>query len=162
MIGHYLPDLVFGANDGIITTFAVVTGVVGAELSDRIILILGFANLLADGFSMGASNFLARRSYANAAERATGGEAARHGAATVVGFVIAGMVPLVAYLVPLPDDMRFPVALALTLSTLFAVGASRAIVTHLGWVRSGLEMLFVGALAAAVAYSIGAVASTLT
>ena len=80
----------------------------------------------------------------------------------MVGFVIAGMVPLVAYLVPLPDDMRFPVAITLTLSTLFAVGASRAFVTRLGWVRSGLEMLFVGALAAAVAYSIGAVASTLT
>ena len=62
LIGHYLPDLVYGANDGIITTFAVVTGVVGAELSERIILILGFANLLADGFSMGASNYLARRS----------------------------------------------------------------------------------------------------
>ena len=58
--------------------------------------------------------------------------------------------------------MRFPVAIALTLSTLFAVGASRAFVTRLGWVRSGLEMLFVGALAAAVAYSIGALASTLT
>jgi vacuolar iron transporter family protein len=161
-IGHYLPDLVYGANDGIITTFAVVTGVVGAELSERIILILGFANLLADGFSMGASHFLARRSYADADERATGREAARHGTATVVGFVIAGMVPLVAYLVPLPDDMRFPVAIALTLSTLFAVGASRAFITHLGWARSGLEMLFVGALAAAVAYSIGALASTLT
>jgi vacuolar iron transporter family protein len=162
MIGHYLPDLVYGANDGIITTFAVVTGVVGADLSERIILILGFANLLADGFSMGASNYLARRSYANAEERSTGREAARHGAATVLGFVTAGLVPLVAYLVPLPDDMRFPVAIALTLSTLFAVGASRAFITRLGWVRSGLEMLFVGALAAAVAYSIGALAATLT
>jgi vacuolar iron transporter family protein len=48
------------------------------------------------------------------------------------------------------------------LSTLFAVGASRAIVTRLGWLRSGLEMLLVGALAAAVAYAIGAFASTLT
>ena len=162
MIGHYLPDLVYGANDGIITTFAVVTGVVGAELSERIILILGFANLLADGFSMGASNYLARRSYANAEERSTGREAARHGAATVLGFVTAGLVPLVAYLVPLPDDMRFPIAIALTLSTLFAVGASRAFITRLGWVRSGLEMLLVGALAAAVAYLIGALASTLT
>jgi len=67
---HYLPDLVYGANDGIITTFAVVCGVVGANLSVQVILILGFANLLADGFSMGASNFLSRRSYADAAERA--------------------------------------------------------------------------------------------
>jgi VIT1/CCC1 family predicted Fe2+/Mn2+ transporter len=139
-----------------------VTGVVGAELSERIILILGFANLLADGFSMGASNYLARRSYAHAEERSTGREAARHGAATVLGFVTAGLVPLVAYLVPLPDDMRFPVAIALTISTLFAVGASRAYITRLGWLRSGLEMLFVGALAAAVAYSIGALAATLT
>jgi VIT1/CCC1 family predicted Fe2+/Mn2+ transporter len=57
--------------------------------------------------------------------------------------------------------MRFPIAIALTLSMLFAVGASRAFVTWLAWVRRGLEMLFVGALAAAVAYSIGAVASTL-
>jgi VIT1/CCC1 family predicted Fe2+/Mn2+ transporter len=162
LIGHYLPDLVYGANDGIITTFAVVTGVVGANLSERIILILGFANLLADGFSMGASNFLSRRSYADADERSTGREAARHGAATVVGFIIAGMVPLVAYLAPLSDDVRFPVAVTLTLSTLFAVGASRAVVTRLGWMRSGLEMLLVGALAAAVAYSIGALASTVT
>jgi vacuolar iron transporter family protein len=162
LIRHYLPDLVYGANDGIITTFAVVSGVVGADLSERIILILGFANLLADGFSMGASNFLARRSFAEAHDRATGREAARHGVATLVGFITAGIVPLVAYLAPLSDDVRFPVAVTLTLATLFAVGASRAFVTHLGWIRSGAEMLLVGALAAAVAYSIGAIASTLT
>jgi VIT1/CCC1 family predicted Fe2+/Mn2+ transporter len=162
LIRHYLPDLVYGANDGIITTFAVVSGVVGADLSERIILILGFANLLADGFSMGASNFLSRRSYAEADERATSREAARHGAATVVAFIVAGTVPLVAYLVPLSDDVRFPLAITLTLTTLFAVGASRAFITRLGWIRSGVEMLLVGALAAAVAYSIGAIASTVT
>jgi VIT1/CCC1 family predicted Fe2+/Mn2+ transporter len=159
---HYLPDLVYGANDGIITTFAVVSGVVGANLSERIILILGFANLIADGFSMGASNFLARRSYADENERADHAEAFRHGFATFVGFIIAGMVPLVAYIAPMSEDVRFPVAIALTLSTLYVVGSSRAFVTHLGWIRSGLEMLFVGALAAAVAYSIGALASSLT
>jgi VIT1/CCC1 family predicted Fe2+/Mn2+ transporter len=159
---HYLPDLVYGANDGIITTFAVVSGVVGASLSERVILILGFANLLADGFSMGASNFLARRSYADAEERADRTEAARHGTATLLGFVTAGVVPLVAYVLPLPDDVRFALAALLTLSTLFAVGALRVLVTRLGWIRSGLEMLSVGTLAAAVAYSIGALAAALT
>lgn len=162
IVRYYLPDLVYGANDGIITTFAVVSGVVGANLSERIILILGFANLVADGFSMGASNFLARRSYADPDERADRPEAIRHGTATLFGFIVAGIVPLVAYVVPMPDDIRFPVAVVLTLSTLFAVGASRAIVTNLRWLRSGLEMLCVGALAAAVAYSIGALASGLT
>lgn len=159
---HYLPDLVYGANDGIITTFAVVSGVVGAALSNRVILILGFANLLADGLSMGASNYLARRSYAEAAERAVRSEASRHGAATTAGFVAAGIVPLLAYLVPLPADSRFPAAAALTLLTLFAVGSSRSLVTRAGWFRSGIEMLLVGAAAALVAYAIGAVASALT
>jgi VIT1/CCC1 family predicted Fe2+/Mn2+ transporter len=161
-VRHYLPDLVYGANDGIITTFAVVSGVVGAALSERIILILGFANLVADGFSMGASNFLSRRSYADVDERASRPEAARHGVATLLGFVVAGVVPLVAYVVPVDGDRRFAFAVALTLSTLFAVGASRAVVTRLGWFRSGFEMLAVGALAAGVAYSIGALASALT
>jgi VIT1/CCC1 family predicted Fe2+/Mn2+ transporter len=162
LVRHYFPDLVYGANDGIITTFAVVSGVVGAGLSERVILILGFANLVADGFSMGASNLLARRSYAEAVERADPPEAARHGAATIVGFLTAGTVPLVAYLAPLSDAKRFPTAIALTLGTLFAVGASRALVTRLGWLRSGLEMLAVGTFAAAVAYGIGALASALT
>jgi VIT1/CCC1 family predicted Fe2+/Mn2+ transporter len=57
----YLRDWVYGGIDGSVTTFAVVTGVGGAELSVRIILILGVANLLADGFSMAASNFLGTR-----------------------------------------------------------------------------------------------------
>jgi len=58
--GHkpfYLGDFIYGGIDGSITTFAIVAGVVGAALSSNVILILGLANLLADGFSMAASNY---------------------------------------------------------------------------------------------------------
>ena len=58
----YLPEFVYGGIDGTITTFAVVSGVVGASLSSAIILILGFANLFADGFSMAVSNYLSTQS----------------------------------------------------------------------------------------------------
>jgi vacuolar iron transporter family protein len=54
---NYLRDWVYGGIDGAVTTFAIVAGVVGAALSTKVILILGLANLLADGFSMAASNF---------------------------------------------------------------------------------------------------------
>ncbi|MGH1467727.1 MAG: VIT1/CCC1 transporter family protein [Bdellovibrionales bacterium] len=54
----YLKDLVYGGIDGTVTTFAVVAGVVGAGLSTKAILILGVANLLADGFSMAMSNYM--------------------------------------------------------------------------------------------------------
>lgn len=56
--GSYLKDFVLGAIDGAVTTFAVVSGIAGANLEPKIIIIMGFANLLADGFSMAVSNYL--------------------------------------------------------------------------------------------------------
>jgi len=53
----YLRDWIYGGIDGAVTTFAIVAGVVGAELSAAVVLILGVANLLADGFSMAAANY---------------------------------------------------------------------------------------------------------
>lgn len=55
---NYLRDFIYGAVDGTVTTFAVVAGVVGASLDAGIVVILGTANLLADGFSMAVSNYL--------------------------------------------------------------------------------------------------------
>lgn len=60
--GRYLKDIVFAANDGIVTTFAVVAGTVGADLSPAVILIIGFSSMIADGFSMAGGNFLGTRS----------------------------------------------------------------------------------------------------
>ena len=58
---NYVRDWIYGGIDGAVTTFAIVSGVAGAQLSPLIVLILGFANLVADGFSMAASNFLGTR-----------------------------------------------------------------------------------------------------
>ena len=55
---NYLRDFVYGGIDGSVTTFAIVAGTIGASLSIEVVLILGIANLVADGFSMAASNFL--------------------------------------------------------------------------------------------------------
>ncbi len=53
----YLRDWIYGGIDGAVTTFAIISGVVGADFSYGVILVLGFANLIADGFSMAAANF---------------------------------------------------------------------------------------------------------
>ena len=134
---------------------------VGASLSERVIIILGLANLVADGFSMGASNYLARRSNTEQ-ELSDRRDAMRHALATIVGFLAAGVVPLLAYLLPLASATEFPAAIALTAASLFAVGAARTFVTRRGLVRSGAEMLLVGALAAGVAFGIGAFAASFT
>jgi len=53
----YFGDLIYGGIDGAVTTFAIVAGVVGAQMSATVVLVLGLANLVADGFAMGASNY---------------------------------------------------------------------------------------------------------
>ncbi len=57
----YLRDWIYGGIDGAVTTFAVVSGVVGAKLSTTVIIVLGVANLIADGFSMAAANYSGTR-----------------------------------------------------------------------------------------------------
>lgn len=64
-----LRDFIFGAIDGTVTTFAVVAGVSGAGLAAGIVIVLGLANLVGDGFSMGIGNFLGTRALHQQRER---------------------------------------------------------------------------------------------
>lgn len=161
---HYIRDLIYGANDGIITTFAVVAGVTGGALSARAILIVGVANLFADGLSMGVGNYLSIRSNESAREAANlpqeEAAPARHGVATLLAFVAAGAVPLAPYVIG-PVELRFALSVFLTLATLFVVGALRSVVTVDRWWTAGLEMLGLGVLVAGAAYGSGAVVASI-
>lgn len=157
---HYIGDLVYGANDGLVTTFAAVAGVEGAALSPVTVLIVGFANLAADGLSMGIGNYLSirAREHAREADNLAEDESqpARHGIATFLAFVIAGAIPLLPYMVGVPNPLRGWSSAAITSATLFSVGAARGLVTNRKWWRTGLEVLALGALAGAVAFAAGA------
>ena len=218
--GHqYIGDFVYGGLDGIVTTFAVVSGVAGAELGAGIVLIMGLANLFADGFSMATGAYLSAKSEREYYDRERAREAweVEHfpdgeraelyeiyreqgyadddaGAlvtlqtqdhtrwvdtmmvhelgllpdekqpmlsalATFGAFVLAGVVPMLVYLVglarPVDSHLTFPISLALSALALFGLGAAKVLVTALNWFRSGLEMLLVGGLAGGVAYLVG-------
>jgi VIT1/CCC1 family predicted Fe2+/Mn2+ transporter len=156
---HYIRDLVYGANDGIITTFAVVSGVAGGQLSQVAVLVVGAANLAADGVSMGVGNLLAIR----ADERAREAEGLpeleshpwKHGLATLLAFVAAGAIPLLAYVLPVPPARQLMASTVTTFGTLFLLGASRAVVTRDRWWQTGLETLLLGAIVAFAAYGAG-------
>jgi hypothetical protein len=109
---HYIRDLVYGANDGIITTFAVVAGVAGGALSHTAILVVGAANLAADGLSMGVGNYLAIRANESARQLeklpVQEAHAWRHGLVTLVAFVVAGALPLAPFSFRLPEITASP------------------------------------------------------
>jgi vacuolar iron transporter family protein len=162
---HYIRDLVYGANDGIITTFAVVAGVAGGSLSTAAVLVVGAANLAADGVAMGVGNLLAIRAHesALAAEGRPEEETHpwKHGMATLIAFVAAGTVPLVPYIIPAGSGGWLRWSAVFTMAALFAVGVARAVVTRDRWWRTGLEMLMLGGLVAVAAYGAGAFVAAL-
>ncbi len=58
----YIGEFVYGGIDGSVTTFAVVAGAAGAGLDSAVVIILGFANLIADGFAMSVGSYLSTKS----------------------------------------------------------------------------------------------------
>lgn len=214
----YIKDIVYGSIDGIITTFAVVSGVLGASLSMGVIIILGLANLFADGLSMAAGNFLStksekekidkiRKKHRENIKKNPEGEAeelkkdlkkrglssesveviakeitknskawenvlvgAEYGEymetnphktafATFAAFVTAGFIPLLAfilnYFTGVFSGSVYTVAIILTALALFGVGTMKASIIEKGPIRSGLETLLIGGVAAVVAFSVG-------
>lgn len=160
----YLKAAVYGANDGIITTFAVVAGVAGANLPANIVIILGIANMIADGFSMGIGDFLGERSEQRLREKQTGKPIETRlwttGLVTFLAFVVAGTFPLLPYFlsffaIEVSETHRFTLSIIATGVILFTVGSLRTVFLKGSWVKNGVEMLSIGAIAALVAYSLG-------
>jgi VIT1/CCC1 family predicted Fe2+/Mn2+ transporter len=83
------------------------------------------------------------------------------GMVTFLAFVFAGIMPLIPYMLPTMSVDRFAMSVALTLLSLFTVGALRALIANIRWWRAGLEMFALGAIVAAVAYGSGALVATL-
>lgn len=213
-----LKDAVYGAIDGAVTTFAIVAGVAGAGLSPLIIVILGLANVLADGFSMAAAaysgtkaeqdNFkrirkieedhiarnpdgewrevreiLAQKGLSDRildeatdaitkdkenwiammmeGEYGLGGidpNPLRSATTTFVAFLVAGMVPLLPFILKL--EGAFTISAWMTMASFFAIGALKSHWSLSPWWRSAFETLLIGGAAAGLAYGVGSLFNT--
>lgn len=160
----YLSEFVYGGIDGAVTTFAVVAGATGARFDVKILLVLGFANLIADGFSMGVGSYLSSKSEQELMVKK--GESVENqpsplinGATTYVSFILVGLVPLLAYTVDTIFDLEsgnlFAIASVLTALAFAGIGYLKSRVTQSPVVRSVLETLVLGVLAAGLAYVLG-------
>jgi len=214
----YLGEFVYGGIDGCVTTFAVVAGSVGAGLDSAVIIILGFANLLADGFAMSIGAYLSTKSEQDNynkhqqveywevdnlpevekeeireiyAEKGFEGELLEKvvdvitsdkdrwvhtmmkeelemieeqrspfwiGATTYISFITIGLIPLVIYVVdyisPIHQNL-FLVASILTAMGFIVIGWLKTYVNQTSKIKGVLETLFLGGIAAFVAYFVG-------
>lgn len=169
-LSHYIKDLVYGASDGVITTFAVVAGMAGAGIdnpTNSAILIIGVASLLADGFSMASSDYLGSKSeremFENEKIKVPSSDRTpfSNALATFLAFVVAGLMPLLPYFFLSPNANRFLWAISFTALALFIVGALRSLATGKHPLYTGIETLIVGGIAAGIAYGAGVIIDAL-
>jgi VIT1/CCC1 family predicted Fe2+/Mn2+ transporter len=163
----YIPEFVYGGIDGAVTTFAVVAGVMGASLSSTIVLILGFANLLADGFSMAVSNYLSTKSLVELHQNhpdakefiKLGKHPIKTAIATFFSFFIIGLIPLLSFILSIfysgIDETKFIYSFILTGIALFIVGGVKGEIVKKHPMRSALETLIIGGIAAILAFGVG-------
>ena len=160
----YLTEFVYGGIDGAVTTFAVVAGATGARFDVKILLVLGFANLIADGFSMSVGSYLSTKSGQELMQKR--GESIRdepspviNGVTTYTSFILVGLVPLLAYTVDALFDLGlsnvFLLASLLTALAFIGIGYLKSKVTKAPLMRSVLETLVLGVIAASLAYVLG-------
>jgi len=213
--GGGVRDVIFGANDGLVSILALVAGVYGAITESHFILIAGVAGAVAGAISMGAGAYLSSKSEKEVTEKegerkgirkkgtpeeerdelvkfyqargfkkqeaeAIAGRVAsdmesraeytigeeigltseeswpptKAAILTGLSFAIVSVIPILpfAFMEVTPAVITAVIA---SIATLFGVGASKAIFTRKSWLRSGLEMMGIGALASAATYAIG-------
>lgn len=158
----YFPDMVFGAIDGIVTTFAIIAGVYGASLSATLILILGFANLFADGFSMGVSNYVATDSRTVDVQVAK--TPVMSGFVTFFSFIFVGIIPLIPFLYfyikdTQTSDWTYLVAFCMSLVAFFILGILKGLVTKTSIWKAGFVTFLIGSTASFIAFVVGHVLS---
>jgi len=214
--GGGVRDMIFGANDGLVSTLAFVAGVFGAITNPNIVLLSGIAELFAGTISMAAGSYQSSKSELEVLERESQrkkvkkgrtpeeereelikfyqkegfkkgeaeaivnrivekkelptqagtleelglapkelGNPVKAGILCGVSFGLAALVPILPFVFPISSSEALIASTIGTVVTLFGVGAMKTIFSRKSWVRSGLEMMVIGASAAAITYMIG-------
>ena len=164
----WIREFVYGAIDGTVTTFAVVAGAAGAGLSASIVLILGVANLIADGFAMACGNYLSTKADHHAEQRGKEGEgetpreiefvARKEAATTFTAFVVVGSIPLVPFVAGVVLGIELPQFLMSAIGTTIAfafIGIVKSRVTGRKPLTAVVETIGIGGAAAVASYVIG-------
>jgi len=214
--GGGVRDMIFGANDGLVSTLAFVAGIAGAITDPSIVLLSGIAELFAGTISMAAGSYQSSKSELEVLERENQkkkvkkgmtaqeekeelikfyqtegfkrdeaeaivqrirtekelptqtdtlkdlglapqefGNPIKAGILCGVSFGLAAVVPILPFVFPISCSNALIISIVATITTLFGVGVMKTVFSRKNWIWSGLEMMLIGASAAAITYVIG-------
>lgn len=134
-----ISPIIYGSVDGLITTNSIISSVQGANLNPFNVIIFGFANLLADGFSMGISSYLSSDSI-------------RDGIATFIAFVTIGATPILPFLSHQFKDNNYQLSHILTTVALFIVGFIKGYLKGESMLKHAIIVTIIGGATTIIAY----------
>jgi len=163
--GIFLRESTFGFEDGTVTAIGVITGVAGAETSFYVLLLAWTVAALAGGISMAAGTYLSiksQREFYECIEKERGDHIHEELKKPVKGsfimfisFVIGSILPILPYSI-MQGTVALYSAIILATVSLFGFGALKGSYSKRNWIKSGLEMMVIGMIAASAGYLIGA------
>ena len=146
----YLRPTLLGAIDGLITSFVIIAGGVAGDVQKSSVLVIAFSSLVADALSMGVSESISSRSQSAMSWRV----AFLKGGVCFLSFVFFGVIPILAYSLPITDAIS-QVLSAVAFALMLAVtGCVRAFVANEGYLQTAFEVVGLGVVTGAVAYAI--------
>jgi len=152
----YVRNLIFGVEDGLVSTVGLLSGIAVAGISQSAILLTGTVLIFVEAFSMAVGSFLSERS---AEEYTVGNDvspryALTDGVIMFFSYFVSGLIPLAPY-VFIATKNALPLSVALSLITLFILGIVSAKIFKTRLLRSGLRMFIVGGMAIGVGIMVG-------
>lgn len=135
-----MSAIIYGSIDGLITTNAIITSIQGAQMKSNLAIIFGFANLLADGFSMGISSYLSSDQIAE-------------GIKTFLSFILIGSGPILPFLFKqFTTEKRYRISHVVTITSLFFIGIFKGYIKNESMIKHALIVVFIGGLTTMIAY----------
>ena len=156
---QFLGEFIYGATDGIITTFSIVAGASGGSLVQRVITILGISNVLSDGYSMGVSRYLSSKAEIEQG-LLTNKNALQSGVFTFISFVIVGIMPILPFFFFNGYKAKY-ISLSIAIILFAMIGIIKGYVLNQPILDKGAESLFIGLTAAGISYIVGIIVSKL-
>lgn len=165
---NYSSEFVHGSIDGLVTTFAVINGAIGAHLSLKSVIILGIVNVIADGFTIAAGKYLSAKAEEDTLKKQN---KSRHlspltsALVIFISFALSGLIPLIPLFIRYYNEgdgkagdisNAYTIAMyIITAITLYGIGWIRGIMTDEDPRKNAQEVALIGGGAAIIALFVG-------
>ncbi len=149
-MNKFLSEFIYGSVDGLITTFAIISSSVGANIPNIYMIIICFASILADGYSMGVSRYL---SYSAETKINTSKNHILSGLYTFISFVSVGILPVIPFLFMINNE--FETSIIVTMLLFIIIGFIKGKLLNNSIFQSIAETFLLGVSASLISYYVG-------